>query len=192
MGINHSNSMFIFNQNLYYHWQLFVLECRILNHIQLIFSSMPKESVIWVDADACPKVVKEIIYRAADRVQIKVILVANQCLVLPTKSKFISSVQVPKGLDVADNYIVENLKKDDLVITADIPLAYEVVNSHAFALNPRGEFYTKANIGARLSMRNLMNDLRNSGQISGGPGTLTKRERMDFANSLDTFLQKAK
>lgn len=142
---------------------------------------------IWVDADACPAVIKEILYRAAERTQIKVTLVANRSLRTPP-SPYIHSLQVPGGFDVADNRIVEALTAGDLVITADIPLAAAAINKGAMALNPRGEFYTPENISERLSMRDFMDTLRSSGVQTGGPAPLSQRDRQQFANALDRFL----
>jgi uncharacterized protein YaiI (UPF0178 family) len=144
---------------------------------------------IWVDADACPNVIKEILFRAADKKKIYTILVANQFIRTPP-SAFLSSVQVGAGFDVADNHIVQQLVPGDLVITADIPLAAEVVEKQAWALNPRGEFYTEENIKQRLSMRNFMEEMRSTGQASGGPPPLNQRDRQAFANELDRFLAK--
>ena len=145
---------------------------------------------IWIDADACPKVIKEILYRAAERVKVKTILVANQWLTIP-KSPYISFVQVGQGFDVADNHIVQNLEAGDLVITADVPLASEVIQKDGVALNPRGTFYTKANIGEKLAMRNMMDQLRTQGEVSGGPPTFSNKEKQAFANQLDSFLAKS-
>lgn len=142
---------------------------------------------IWVDADACPNVIKEILFRAAERQKIEVILVANQALRVP-RSPFIKTKQVGTGFDVADNYIAQNVQINDLVITADIPLAAQVVERQAQALNPRGEFYTLENIQQRLSMRNFMEELRSSGAITGGPAALNQQDRQAFANQLDRFL----
>lgn len=144
---------------------------------------------IWVDADACPKVIKEILFRAAERLHIELTLVANAALRVPP-SRFIKTLQVERGFDVADNRIVELVEKDDLVITADIPLAAAVVEKGGHALNPRGELYTPDNIKERLAMRNLMDELRSSGQISGGPSAINNSDRMAFANSLDRLLAK--
>ena len=144
---------------------------------------------IWVDADACPAVIKDILYRAAERVELPLILVANQPLRTPP-SKFIKSIQVAPGFDVADNHIVQQLEAGNLVITADIPLAAEVIEKGAHALNPRGDFYTRENIRQRLSMRDFMETLRSSGVQTGGPNALSKRDRMNFANQLDSFLAK--
>jgi uncharacterized protein len=144
---------------------------------------------IWVDADACPNVIKEILFRAANRVKVNITLVANQPLRVPA-SKFVSSVQVAAGFDVADNHIVQALDVGDLVITADIPLAAEVIEKEAHALNPRGEFYSKENIRERLNMRDFMDQMRSSGMASGGPPALDKKDRQAFANQLDQFLAK--
>ena len=142
---------------------------------------------IWVDADACPKAMKEILYRAAERVEVPLVLVANQHLATPP-SQWISSIQVSSGFDVADNYIVEQVEVDDLVITADIPLAAEVIAKDAHVINPRGERYTKNNIGQRLTMRNFMEEMRSSGEATGGPPPLNHQDRQAFANSLDRLL----
>lgn len=144
---------------------------------------------IWVDADACPNVIKDILFRAAERKQLALILVANHFLATPP-SRVIRAVQVPGGFDAADHYIVRQLQENDLVITADIPLAAEVIAKNAHALNPRGELYTKDNIKERLAMRDLMDELRSAGQVSGGPSPLGQRDRQDFANALDRFLAK--
>ena len=142
---------------------------------------------IWVDADACPNAVKEIIFRAAERREIATTLVANQFIRVP-KSRFIKSIQVPSGFDVADDTIVERMQSGDLVITADIPLADEVIATGGTALNPRGTFYDRENIARHLARRNLMEELRSSGTISGGPAPLGKTEIQTFANQLDRFL----
>ncbi len=142
---------------------------------------------IWVDADATPKPVKEIIFRAAERVKMQTTLVANQALSIP-KSGFIQFVQVAAGFDVADNYIVQSSNRGDLVITADIPLAAEVIGKGCLALNPRGELYTKENIGQRLAMRDLMDTLRGSGVDTGGPPAFNLSDRQAFANQLDRLL----
>lgn len=144
---------------------------------------------IWVDADACPNIIKDILFRAANRTKTNIILVANQ-QVRCVPSPYIRQVQVPGGFDVADNYIVQNLSAGDLVITADIPLADEVIAKDASALNPRGEFYSKNNIKQRLSIRNLSESLRSSGMITGGPPKLSKSQIQDFANCLDQWLHK--
>jgi len=144
---------------------------------------------IWVDADACPVVIKEIIFRAAERLQISTTLVANQMLRTPP-SRFIRAIQVPSGFDVADAHIVEQLAAGDLVITADIPLASLVIERGAYALNPRGELYTTANIQEILTMRNFMDELRGAGVETGGPATFSLADRQSFANQLDRFLAK--
>ncbi|MEC6881288.1 YaiI/YqxD family protein [Photobacterium piscicola] len=144
---------------------------------------------IWVDADACPNVVKEILFRAADRAKINVTLVANQYIRTPP-SPFLRSIQVEQGFDVADNYIVQQAEVGDLVITADIPLADELITKGAHALNPRGELYTKDTIKQRLQMRDFMETMRSSGIQTGGPSALTQADRQNFANKLDAFLAK--
>lgn len=142
---------------------------------------------IWVDADACPNVIKDILFRAAERKQVKLVLVANQYVRVPS-SPWISSLQVASGFDVADNEIVKRVEAGDLVITADIPLAAEAIDKGATALNPRGELYTKENIRGRLNMRDFLDTLRASGVQSGGPAPLGQTERQAFANQLDRYL----
>ena len=142
---------------------------------------------IWVDADACPNVIKEILYRAARRLELPLVLVANVPLQIPGGAN-IEAVQVRSGLDVADNYIVQHMAPGDLVITADIPLAANVIEKGGYALNPRGEFYDQRNIRERLSMRNFMESLRSSGVETGGPPAMGRRDREAFANQLDRFL----
>jgi uncharacterized protein len=142
---------------------------------------------IWVDADACPKVIKEILFRAAERVQVPVFLVANHPLQTP-RSRWVRSLQVSSGFDVADNEIVRRLSPGDLVVTADIPLAWEVIEKGGHALNPRGERYTRDTIRERLGMRDFMETLRASGVDTGGPSTLSQKDRQAFANQLDRFL----
>src|SRR5690349_5915840 len=144
---------------------------------------------IWVDADACPAAIKEILFRAADRVRVRVTLVANQPLRIPA-SPYIRFTQVPAGLDVADRRIVELLEAGDLVVTADIPLAAAAIEKGAHALNPRGELYTAVTIRERLSMRNFMDDLRGSGVQTDGPAAFSAADRQAFANQLDRFLAK--
>ncbi|ELR67833.1 hypothetical protein C942_00140 [Photobacterium marinum] len=144
---------------------------------------------IWVDADACPNVIKDILFRAADRVGVPVTLVANQFIRVPP-SPHIKSVQVESGFDVADNYIVQMVEPRDLVITADIPLADEVITKEGHALNPRGEMYTKDTIKQRLQMRDFMETMRSSGIQTGGPAPLSQADRQNFANKLDSFLAK--
>ncbi|RMG36789.1 MAG: YaiI/YqxD family protein [Gammaproteobacteria bacterium] len=142
---------------------------------------------IWVDADAAPRVIKEILYRAAERTGIELVLVANQPLQTPP-SRHIRSVQVAAGFDVADNYIVQQVAPGDLVVTADIPLAAEVLEKGAAALNPRGERYTEDNIRQRLNMRDFMDTLRASGVHTGGPAAFSQQDRQAFANQLDRYL----
>ena len=146
---------------------------------------------IWVDADACPAVIKEILYRVADRVQMQVTLVANQLLRVPP-SRFIRSLQVPSGADVADKEIVRLLEPGDLVVTGDIPLASDVLKKGGHALNPRGEFYTNDNIAQMLTMRAFMDELRGSGVDTGGPAAFSQADRQNFANSLDRHLTRHK
>ena len=142
---------------------------------------------IWVDADACPVVIKDILYRAAERTGVLVTLVANQALQVP-RSRCIKTVQVPAGFDVADNEIVRRVSAGDLVITSDIPLAAEVIEKGGHALSPRGELHTTENIGARLNMRDFMDTMRASGIDTGGPPALNQGDRQEFANHLDQFL----
>jgi uncharacterized protein YaiI (UPF0178 family) len=145
---------------------------------------------IWVDADACPVVIKEILYRAAKRTGTELTLVANQPLSVPPSS-LIRTVQVGAGFDVADDEIVKRAEVGDLVITADIPLAAEIIEKGAHALNPRGELYTTENIKARLNMRDFMDTLRGSGIQTGGPKEFSQSDRQAFANALDRLLAKA-
>lgn len=142
---------------------------------------------IWVDADACPGVIKDILYRAAGRTRIQLTLVANRALQVP-RSPWISMVQVARGFDVADNHIVAMATDGDLVITADIPLAAAVVAKGATALNPRGEFYTRDNVQGLLDMRNFMDTLRSSGVETGGPRALSNEDRQAFAARLDQWM----
>jgi uncharacterized protein YaiI (UPF0178 family) len=146
---------------------------------------------IWVDADACPGVIKEILFRVAERMQIQVTLVANQLLRTPP-SRYIRSVQVPAGFDVADREIVSLAQAGDLVITADIPLAADIIAKGAHALNPRGEFYTDDNIQQHLRMRDFMEQLRGSGVETGGPAPFDQRDRHAFARQLDRHLARCK
>lgn len=142
---------------------------------------------IWVDADACPVVIKEILFRAAQRAQVMTTLVANKLLRVPP-SPFIRALQVPQGFDVADNKIAQEVKPGDLVITADIPLAAQVIEHGGHALNPRGEFYSRENIRERLAMRNFMEELRGSGVDISGPSSFNQSDRQAFAVQLDRFL----
>ncbi len=144
---------------------------------------------IWVDADACPVVIKEILFKAAERTGVRLTLVANQPVHIPPL-RCIKMLQVPSGFDVADNEIVKRLGTGDLVITADIPLAAEVIEKGGLALNPRGELYSADNIKARLNMRDFMDTLRGSGIHTGGPPALTQSDRQSFANNLDKLLAK--
>lgn len=146
---------------------------------------------IWVDADACPAVIKELLFRAAKRTETQVTLVANQALHTP-RSEFVDSLLVPAGMNIADRRIVQLVEPGDLVITADIPLAAEVVAQGAEALDPRGQLYTEANVGERLAARNLLDQLRGDGQISGGPASFSAKDRQAFANQLDRWLTAAK
>ncbi len=142
---------------------------------------------IWVDADACPQVIKEILYRAADRVQVLTTLVANSALRIPP-SDFIRTVRVSQGSDVADHRIVQEVEPGDLVVTADMPLAAAVIARGAHALDPRGELYSEDNVRERLAIRNLMQDLRATGTLIDGPAPFGPRERRLFADHLDHLL----
>jgi uncharacterized protein YaiI (UPF0178 family) len=142
---------------------------------------------IWVDADACPNVIKDVLFRVADRLEVQVTLVANKLLRTPP-SRFIKAIQVPAGFDVADNEIVRLVQEGDLVITADIPLAADVLQKGGHPLNPRGEFYTKDNIQQQLTMRAFMDDLRSSGVDTGGPAAFSQGDIRAFANQLDRYL----
>lgn len=142
---------------------------------------------IWVDADACPAAIKEVLFRAADREQVHVTLVANQWLRTPP-SRFVRAIQVPGGFDVADAEIVERVSAGDLVVTQDIPLAALVIEKGALAVHPRGELYTPDTIAQRLSMRNFMDELRGSGVDTGGPAAFHPRDKQAFANQLDRWL----
>ena len=144
---------------------------------------------IWVDADACPVVIKDILFRAAERTGVRLTLVANQPVPTPP-SRLIQSIQVAPGFDVADNEIVKRVEAGDLVITGDIPLAAEVIEKGGIALNPRGELYTADNIRARLTMRDFMETLRSSGVDTGGPPPLSQSDRQSFANHLDKLLRR--
>lgn len=144
---------------------------------------------IWIDADACPVVIKEILFRAAERKQILTTLVANQFISTPN-SKWIRMLQVPSGFDVADNEIVKRAEKGDVVITSDIPLAAEVIDKGADALSPRGELFNPDNIKQRLNMRDFLDTLRSSGVNTGGPPPLNQNDRKRFADHLDKLLAK--
>ena len=142
---------------------------------------------IWVDADACPVVIRDILLRAADRTGVELTLVANQSVRIPP-SRYIKTLQVTAGFDVADNEIVKRIDAGDLVITSDIPLAAEVIDKGGYALTPRGELYTAENIRARLNMRDFMDTLRASGIDTGGPPALNQSDRKSFADHLDKLL----
>ncbi|WP_127717182.1 YaiI/YqxD family protein [Halobacteriovorax sp. HLS] len=144
---------------------------------------------IWIDADACPKPVKEVVFKNSFRLKVPVILVANSYMSIPL-DPLIRFIQVDKGADVADQYIVDNCSPGDLVITADIPLADFVVKKEAIAINPRGEEYTEDNISERLSMRNFMQDLRDSGMDTGGPAPYGPKDKEMFTNALNRLLTK--
>lgn len=146
---------------------------------------------IWVDADACPSVIKDILYKAAERTRIQLILVANRHFRIPSSS-LIHFLHVRQGPDVADNEIVNNAESEDLVITSDIPLAARVVEKGGLALNPRGEVYTEENIKERLATRDFLDNLRSSGVETGGPSALSARDKQAFANSLDQIITKYK
>jgi uncharacterized protein YaiI (UPF0178 family) len=142
---------------------------------------------IWVDADACPAAVKELLFRTADRTQTRTVLVSNQIIRTPS-SPWVETILVPGGMNVADRRIVELLSAGDLVISADIPLAADAVAKGAAVLDPRGTLYDESNIGERLAMRNLMDEMRGAGQIVRGPSNFTARDRQAFANQLDRWL----
>lgn len=146
---------------------------------------------IWVDADACPKAIKEILYRAADRKKVELVLVANRPIHTP-RSPHVRLLVVPRGFDVADKRIVEEMKAGDLVITGDIPLAAAVVEKGGLALGPRGEEFTEDNVQERLAMRNLLDHLRGTGMELGGPDALGKSDRQAFANALDRILTRGR
>jgi Uncharacterized protein conserved in bacteria len=142
---------------------------------------------IWVDADACPNLIKTVLFRAAQKRQLNLRLVANQFMAVPP-SKYIAAIRVGGGFDVADDYIVQHAQAGDLVITADIPLAAEIIRLQGFALNPRGEVYSQDNIGEKLAMRNFMADMRDCGLLSGGAAAMSAKDVQNFANALDRFL----
>jgi len=150
---------------------------------------MTQSISIWVDADACPKVIREILFRAAQRVEAPLTLVANHALPLP-ESPLIRMQQVAQGFDVADNFIVQQVSADDLVITSDIPLAAEVIEKGAHVITSRGERFTRNNIRQRLNMRDFMETMRSSMDVGGGPPALGPRDKQAFANALDTYLAK--
>jgi len=142
---------------------------------------------IWIDADACPRVIKEILFRASERLQVPVCLVANKKLARH-ETRLVESIVVAEGFDVADDYIADHASPEDLVITADIPLAARIVAGGGIALDPRGELYTDGNVGERLSMRDLMMELRSGGLVLGGPAQFSLTDRQRFASSLDRLL----
>lgn len=144
---------------------------------------------VWVDADACPNMIKEVLFRAAQRRKVQVTLVANQPIkVIP--SPFIKAIQVSAGFDVADNYIVEQVEAGDLIITADIPLAAEAIEKGGLVISPRGELLTAENIRPRLNMRDFLEQMRSSGEHTGGPAALTPNDKQAFANALDRLITK--
>ena len=145
--------------------------------------------ILWVDADACPKVIKEVIFKTSFRLKLPTYLVANSYMQIPL-SPLIKFIKVEQGADVADSYIVDHLNSTDLVVTADIPLASLVVEKGALAINPRGELYTEENISERLSMRNFMQEMRDSGMDTGGPAAFSQKDKASFANSLNSILTK--
>ncbi|AJE02267.1 YaiI/YqxD family protein [Geobacter pickeringii] len=142
---------------------------------------------IWIDADACPRIIKEIVFRASERLQVPVCLVANQDL-SKSHSRLVTSVRVAEGFDVADDHIAQHAAPTDLVVTADIPLAARIVANGGVALDPRGELYTEENVGERLSVRDLMQELRAAGVVQGGPAQFGMADRQRFASSLDRLL----
>ena len=144
---------------------------------------------IYIDADACPKVIKDVLYKAVERVKVNMTLVADQFMRIP-QSQYIKSVKVPSGIDSADDKIVELAEPGDLVVTADIPLADLIVSKGAFAINPRGELYTEQNIKERLAVRDMMAEFRSTGVEFGGPPAFNQKDKQNFANALDRFLTK--
>ncbi|MBU52776.1 MAG: hypothetical protein CL920_29140 [Deltaproteobacteria bacterium] len=147
--------------------------------------------LIWVDADACPKAVKEVLFRASERRKLHICLVANRSMYIP-RSSYVSLQVVPKGFDVADEKIIEQVEKNDLIITADIPFAAEAIERGAWILTPRGEQYTEDDIRERLSMRNFFEEMRNNGEMTGGPPPFGKADKQRFANGLDRILAQLK
>ena len=146
---------------------------------------------IWVDADACPNVIKEILFRLADRAEVVVTLVANQALSIP-ESIYVRAMQVAQGFDVADDEIVKRAEQGDIVITSDIPLADECITKGCFVLSPRGEQFSKDTIKSKLTMRDFLDTLRGSGEQSGGPPPFSQADRREFANQIDRLVAKAK
>ena len=152
---------------------------------------MPKSFTLWIDADACPREAKELIFRAAERLQVRTVLVANGNLTIP-RSTVISTVRVAQGLNVADRYIADTAQAGDVAVTADIPLAAELVPKGVTVLDPRGELFTEDNIQERLSIRNFMQEIRDGGGQTTGPKPFDARARQQFANTLDRVLQQAR
>lgn len=146
---------------------------------------------IWVDADACPVPIREILCRAATRWQVQTTFIANHAITLPP-SPYISRRQVPQGFDVADNDIIDQMAPGDLVVTQDIPLAAEAIEKGADVFNPRGQAFTRENIRQRLAMRNFMEEMRSAGQVTGGPAPFGQGDRKAFADQLDRWLQRSK
>ena len=144
---------------------------------------------IWVDADACPNLIKNVIFRLADNRQVDVVLVSNHYVKTPN-SRFVSAKQVGKGFDEADNEIIALMSGGDLVVTGDLPLANDVIQRRGFAINPRGTVYDEENIKSHLSRRDLMEDLRDSGVVSGGPSALNKKNVQEFSNAIDRLVTK--
>ena len=144
---------------------------------------------IWVDADACPKSVKELIFRATERLSVNAVFVANSPIYIPL-SNFLEIINVPKDPDAADKYIIQNTKKEDLVITADIPMASEVLKKKSYVISPRGEEFTEENIGEKISTRNLMSELRTSGMVGGGPPPLKGKDLQKFSSVFDRIVTK--
>ena len=142
---------------------------------------------IWVDGDACPNLIKTVLFRAAQKRQLSLLLVANQFIAVPP-SKVIRAIRVSGGFDAADDYIVQHMQPGDLVITGDIPLAAKVIEREGKVINPRGEVFSRDNIGERLAMRNFMEDMRNNGLITGGAAAMAAKDVQNFANALDRFL----
>lgn len=151
----------------------------------------PNRTTIWIDGDACPKLVKEILYKISARLQLQLILVANKSMFIPA-SPLIKQVTVSQGADVADSYIVEHVKENDIVITADLPLAAFIVEKNAIGLNIRGEIYTEENVRERLSMRDFMKELRDNGLVTGGPEAFGRKDAERFTNAINKILTKMK
>ena len=166
-----------------------MLRCRFSGAFKDSDSKGVRRVKIWIDADACPRVIKDIVFRASERLTLPVLLVANKSLSKHTTG-LIESIVVADGFDVADDYIAEHVAAEDVVITADIPLAARVVAKGGVALDPRGELYTKTNINHKLAMRDLMDELRKNGEITGGPSSFNQKNIQEFANQLDRFLTK--